>query len=82
MSNQKRMAIDPELLEKINGGALGYDPDDHGTYTMKCEFSGDKYYNVALTDIIKIAQYAAVIPNTAEGEKQITNWAKEQGYIH
>ena len=82
MSNQNRMAIDPELLEKINGGALGYDPDDHGTFTMHCQFSGETYNDVTLTQIIQIAQFSATIPNTAEGEKQITDWAKQQGYIH
>ena len=36
-----RTEIAPELLDYIAGGAIGFDPEPSGTYTMRCEFSGE-----------------------------------------
>ena len=74
--------IDEGLLELVQGGALGFNPDDQGTYTMECQFSGESYGNVPLGIAIEIAKYGAMIPNTPEGEKQIIDWAKGKNYIH
>lgn len=81
METKNRKAIAPELLEYVNGGVVAYDPDGNGTYTMTFCFSGDKYPGISLYQVIQIAQYSSAIPNTAEGEKQISAWAKEQGII-
>ena len=81
MSNQNRIAIDEELLGQISGGAIGFNPDDNGTFTMKCQFSGLTFSGVTLQQIIEIAKFAASIPNTAEGEQQIIAFAQEKKYI-
>ena len=39
-NNMSRTEIAPELLDYIAGGAIGFDPEPSGTYTMRCEFSG------------------------------------------
>ena len=77
-----RTEIAPELLETVAGGALGFDPDAAGTYTMYCEFSGQTFTGVALGNIMQIAQFGASIPNTPEGEQQIIAWAKASNYIN
>lgn len=77
----KRVELAPDILDKVSGGAIGFNPDDDGTYTMICEFSGDKYYGVRLDQIMDIAKFASNIPNTPEGEEKIVNWAKDQGII-
>ena len=76
-----RVEINQELLEQINGGAIGFDPEGNDMFTMRCEFSGNVYPHVSLSDLMRIAQFAAAIPNTAEGEQQIINWAHDQGII-
>lgn len=76
-----RVQIDAELLDQINGGNIGFNPDSNGNFTMKCQYSGQTYQNVALPQVMEIAKYAATVPNTAEGEQQIVNWAHEQGII-
>ena len=80
-ANMARTEIAPELLETVAGGALGFDPDAAGTYTMHCEFSGQTFTGVALGNIMQIAQFGASIPNTPEGEQQIIAWAKARNYI-
>jgi hypothetical protein len=82
MANQKRMQLDEEILDLINGGALGFDPEPTGTYTMRCQYSGATFEGVALSQVIEIAKYCATIPNTPEGEQNIIGWAQEKGYIH
>ena len=76
-----RTEIAPELLEIVAGGALGFDPDGAGTYTMRCEFSGEVFPGVTLASVMELAQFGASIPNTPEGEQQIIAWAKERGFI-
>ena len=77
-----RTEIAPELLETVAGGALGFDPDAAGTYTMRCEFSGEVFPCVTLASVMELAQFGASIPNTPEGEQQIIAWAKERGFIN
>ena len=76
-----RVQIDPELLENVNGGSIGFNPDSNGNYTMKCQFTGNVYHNIPLAQVMEVAKYAAGVPNTLEGEKQIINWARAQGII-
>jgi len=76
-----RREIAPELLDAVAGGALGFDPDGAGTYTMRCEFSGEAYQGVSLASVMELAQFGASIPNTPEGEQQIIAWARAQNYI-
>ena len=78
----KRMELSPEMLELVSGGAIGFNPDDNGTYTMICEFSGKRYSGVKLDQIMQIAKFGSNIPNTPEGEEKIVNWARGQGFIH
>ena len=78
----KRVEINMDQLDQVAGGAIGFDADGHGTFTMKCQYSGNRYEAVKLEDIIKMAEYAATIPNTPEGEQQILDYALGQGYIH
>ena len=80
-ANMSRTEIAPELLDTIAGGALGFDPDGAGTYTMRCEFSGEAYPGVTLSSVMELAQFGASIPNTPEGEQQIIAWAKSRGFI-
>ena len=80
-ANMSRREIAPELLEIVAGGALGFDPDGSGTYTMRCEFSGESYPGISLAGVMELAQFGASIPNTPEGEQQIIAWAKSKGFI-
>jgi len=82
MDNKKMMALSDDALDNVSGGAIGFDPDGQGTFTMKCEFTGQKFYGVKMEDIMKIAEFGAVIPNNIDGENQIIAWALSQGYIH
>lgn len=76
-----KQMIDPELLDLVSGGAFGLDPDSNGTYTMVGEYTGQRFTGVTLANAIEIAKYGASVPNTAEGEKQIIDWAKGKNYI-
>ena len=76
-----RIELDDKVVEKVNGGSIGFNPDDYGTYTMLCEFTRNTYYGVKLADIIEIGKFAASQPNTLEGEIEIINFAMAQGYI-
>lgn len=76
-----RTELNPEILENVAGGALGFDPDANGNYTMRCQFTGAVFPNVTLANVMEIAKFAATIPNTLEGEQQIINWASENHYI-
>lgn len=76
-----RREIAPELLDFVSGGALGFDPDEAGTFTMLCEFSGESYPGVSLPAVMDIARFGASIPNTPEGEQQILAFAKSKNYI-
>lgn len=76
-----RTEIAPESLEIVTGGALGFDPDASGTYTMRCEFSGECYPGITLANVMETAKFGASIPNTPEGEQQIIAWAKARNYI-
>jgi len=82
MDNKKMVQLSDDMLDNISGGAIGFNPDGQGTYTMKCEFTGQTFYGVQLSDIIEIGKFAAAIPNTLEGENQIIAYARSQGYIH
>ena len=82
MNGSKRVALDPELLDVVSGGAFGYDPDGNGTYTMNCQYSGQVFYGVQLNSIIEIAKYGAYFEDNAEDEQKIVAWALQQGYIH
>ena len=81
MEKKSRVELGMEYLESVSGGSLGFDPDDNGTYTMFCEFSGDVYYGISLSDVMEISKVGATCPNTAEGEKQILDWARSHGII-
>lgn len=74
-------ALNLDMLDNVSGGALGFNPDENGTYTMICEYSGNVYYGVSLAQVIEIAKFGANIPNTPEGEQQIIAWAHEKKYI-
>lgn len=76
-----RIQIDGDLLDQINGGSVGFNPDNNGTYTMKCQFTGKTFYNIALAQVMEIAKFAATVPNNVEGENQIINWAHQRGII-
>lgn len=76
-----RVQLDPELLDQVNGGSVGFNPDKNGNYTMKCQFTGKTYYNIPLSQVMEIAKYAATVPNNLEGENQIINWAHQHGII-
>lgn len=80
-ADMSRTEIAPELLEFVAGGAIGFDPDAAGTYTMRCQFSGDIYPGVCLANVMAMAQFGASVPNTPEGEQQIIAWAKARNYI-
>lgn len=77
----KRVELNEELLENVAGGAIGFNPDGNGTYTMLCEFTGNRFYGVSLSQVMEIAKYASAIPNTLEGEQDIIAWAQGQGII-
>lgn len=76
-----RVELNLDALENVNGGAIGFNPEPNGTYTMICQFSGKSFTGVPLAFAIEIAKFGADIPNTAEGEQQIINWASSKGYI-
>ena len=76
------MALSDDALDNVSGGALTFNPDGNGTYTMKCQFTGQTYYGVSLADVMEISKYGAFIENNLEGENQIIAWAQSQGYIH
>ena len=76
-----RIEIGPELLDIVAGGAIGFDPEAGGTYTMRCEFSGDVYPGVSIAGVMALAQFGASVDNTPEGEQQIIAWAKAQNFI-
>jgi hypothetical protein len=80
-NNMSRTEIAPELLDYIAGGAIGFDPEPSGTYTMRCEFSGEVYPGISLSGVMMLAQFGASVPNTPEGEQQIIAWAKSQNFI-
>ena len=48
---------------------------------MLCQFTGQSFNGVSLAQVMQIAQYAATVPNTLEGEKKIIEWAQGQGII-
>lgn len=81
MDNKNRVELDIDQLDQVNGGAIGFNPDGTGKYTMKCQFSGKSFPSITLEQIIQIAKFAAGIPNTPEGEEQILAWAHGKGYI-
>ena len=81
MDSKNRREIDTELLDSINGGTLYFNPEASGTYSMTCEFCGDVYSGISLTDVIRLGQFMATIPNTAEGEQEILAWARDAGII-
>ena len=81
MENQKRFELSEDLLDQVNGGAIGFNAESNGTYTMVCQYSGNSYKGITLAQVMQIAQYAATIPDTAEGEKKILDWAESQGII-
>lgn len=81
MENKKRVELDLDVLDKVAGGAIGFNPDGKGTYTMICEFSGERFYNVRLDQIMEIAKFGSNIPNNAEGEQKIITWARDRGII-
>lgn len=81
MEKKNRVEIDMTSLEKVAGGSLGYDPDDHGTFTMHCQYSGDTYYDISLSDVMEICKFSANIPDTPEGEEEILDWARNRGII-
>ncbi len=82
MEKQNRVPIDPELLDIVNGGAFGFDPDGSGTYTMHCQHSGQVFYGVQLGDVIEMAKHGAYLEDTPENELQTIEWARQMGYIH
>ncbi len=79
--SKERIQLDEEVLDQVSGGSIGFNPDGNGTYTMLCEFTGERYYGVPLSQAIEVAKFAAAIPNTLEGEQQIIKWAQDQNII-
>lgn len=79
MGNREELNLD--ALDNVNGGSIGFNPDSNGTYTMKCQFTGNVYYNIPLSQVIEVGKFAATVPNTLEGEQQIINWAHGAGII-
>ena len=76
-----RVELDENILDKVAGGAFGFDPDGNGTYTMFCQFSGNVYYGITLNQIIEMAKVGATVENNAEGEATVLAWAHEQGIL-
>ena len=77
----KRQELNLELLDEVTGGSIGFNPDDNGTFTMVCGYSGNTYYGVSLPNVIEIAKFGATLHETPEDEQVIISWAKEKGYI-
>ena len=77
-----RIQLDDNIMENVNGGSIGFNPDKQGTYTMKCKYTGETYYGVPLGQAIEIAKYAATQTESLEGEQAIINWARDAGIIH
>ena len=77
-----RIQLDDNFMENVNGGSIGFNPDDQGTFTMKCKYTGETYYGVQLSQIIEIGKYAATQTESLEGEQEIINWARDAGIIH
>ncbi len=76
-----KQIIDPAMLDMISGGALGFNAEAGGTFTMEGQFTGKTYSGVSLSNVMEIAKYCATVPNTLEGEQQIIQWAQDQNYI-
>ena len=81
MENKRRIELNMDALESVNGGNIGFNPDHQGTYTMLCGFSGSQFYGVKLDNIMDIIAFAATIPNPPEGEAEIISYAQSKGYI-
>ena len=80
MGNRQELNFD--MLENVNGGNIGFNVEPGGaTYTMKGQYTGWTRKGVTLAHVMEIAKYAATVPNTDEGERQIFNWASGRGYI-
>lgn len=77
----KRVELDTDMADLVCGGSIGLDPEEGGNYTLRCQFSGQVFYGVPLSNAIFIARYGASIPNTPEGEQEIISWAQGQGYL-
>ena len=82
MENKKIVKLNDDMLDQVSGGSFGFDPDSMGTYTMRCQYTGQTFYGVKLQDIIEMGKYGATIDDNLDGEIQIIAWAKAQGYIH
>lgn len=78
----KRVEINDDFLDNVSGGAIGFDVEDSGTtYTMKCEFTGEVHKGIPLSDVMRIGQFAATVPNNLEGEKAILQFARDNHII-
>jgi len=76
-----RVQLDPEMLDNVNGGSIGFNPDANGNYTMKCQYTGKTYHNITLSQVMEVAKFAATVPDNLEGEQKILNWAHQRGII-
>ena len=76
-----RVQLSDDILENVNGGSIVFNPQDDGNYYMKCKITGQSFNNVSLGDIMKVIKYASSVPNTAEGEQQIIDWARSENII-
>ena len=47
-----KQMIDEGLLDLVQGGSLGFDPESGGTYTMRCQYSGESFSGVSLGNVI------------------------------
>ena len=79
---ENRTELNLEMLENVAGGAIGFNPEPAGTYTMRCQFTGAVFPGVTLANVMEIAKFAATIPNTLEGEQQIIKYASDNHYIN
>lgn len=81
MEKKNRVELKDEQLDNVSGGSIGFNPDDNGTYTMLCKYTGNTYYGVTLSQIIEIGKFAATVTEDLEGEQKIIDWAQAQGII-
>ncbi len=43
---ENRKELTDEAVDQVTGGALGFNPDNNGTYTMTCRYEGAPINNV------------------------------------
>lgn len=76
-----RVQLNDDSLEQVCGGNIVFNPQGDGMYVMNGKHTGQTFNNVQLGDIMKVIKYAASVPNTEEGERQIIKWAQDNNII-